>query len=109
MASGVIEKTNVDGGSDFCKLPDGTAIARGTVSFPSLSTVGSVTASVSFPMTFYAPPTVIMTWRDTNAVPNYCGALNARNITTSGYTADARYNQGGYGWMAAYIAVGRWK
>ena len=109
MASGIIEKLSNDSANNYCKFPDGTAIARGAVLFPSSSTAGSVTMSVSFPMIFSAAPTVIMTWRDSNATPSYCGALNARDITASGYTADARYNQGGYGWRAEYIAVGRWK
>ena len=109
MASGVIQKTNVDGGNNYCKLPDGTALAWGKIALPSRTDAGNVTASATFPLEFAAAPTVMLTWRDTNAAPTYCGALNSRNITASSFTADGHYNQGGYAWSASYLAVGKWK
>lgn len=98
-----------EGGASYCKLPDGTALAWGLVSLPSRTDAGNVTVNATFPLSFISEPTVMLTWRDTNATPTFCGSLNARNVTGSGFTADAHYNQGGYGWKAAYLAVGRWK
>lgn len=109
MASGTTQKITPESGSGYCKMPDGTMIVWGIFAFPSASAAGTVSASVSFPMTFSSAPTIVMTWRDTRGAPTYCGSLNSRNITGSGFTADAYYNQGGYSWSASYLAVGRWK
>ena len=93
----------------YCKLPNGTLICWGTVSFPPTST-GVQTVQDTFPVSFIASPWACASWRDTVSTPSYMDYVYATNSSTkTSIQLAAKRLDTRYAWSANYIAIGRWK
>lgn len=111
MATSTIEKVTNDSGPDYCKMPDGTQMCWGRISFPNAA-VGIQDASQNYPVTFVAVPRVIVSWDDNaSVVGTYFSALSTNNTdnTASQLHVWANRIKTGYKWYANWIAIGRWK
>lgn len=119
MASGVIPKTNVDGGNGYMKLPDGTLLCWGTISVPYPMAISNAWGSVyesgkndvsrNFPVAFVSNPELIVSLKS-SPVSFLENNLTASTTGISGSywlmrPQSATLNNGFISWLA----IGRWK
>ena len=118
MASGVIQKTNVDGGTGYTKLPDGTLIQWGKYSvhsgsFAAVSGTGIYYLNISFnfPIPFVGNPIVTGTSRYSTGFALPVGFNNASATTAVGYAYDfsPRTPTTQVPLIIEWQAVGKWK
>lgn len=110
ILSFIADKINIISGTNYIKMPDGTLICWGKVTFPA-SSVGTQQVEVNFPVSFIEAPRVVTSWRDSAAVPNFMGEVWTQNqsTTASKLILNAQRKSTSYNWYADYIAIGRWK
>lgn len=107
MASGTITKVIPDGGTGYCKIPDGTLLQWGSGSVTTGSGTTEGTEWVAFPTPFYGNVNVQWSW----IYSSYNRRMHVQAFSVNGFTmaAAALSGSGGVACSFSWFAVGRWK
>ena len=110
LLTGVVSSGG-SGLNQWIKCADGTMLQRGASATSDFG-VNPATANVTFPLSFYSTNYVIIGIHQSGSAPLIVGEKNGTK-TASGIALWLQRNDGAVppspGWIANYIAVGRWK
>ena len=110
MATSTIIQSSNNSTSEYCKMPDGTLICFGQITFTAVSNTGIQTVSTDFPHAFINTPVITLTMHDSEQAYDFIEyPICSTNTTASKLYVSTKRLQTKYNWKCNYIAIGRWK